>query len=39
MRDFFETAAIYICGAVIVLMMTILYWGCRLCGIHLEEDF
>ena len=39
MRDFFEEAFFWIVGTPIVLLFTLLYFICRLCGIHLEDDF
>lgn len=39
MRDKLETAAIYVVGTGVVLLFSLLYWVCRLFGIHLEEDF
>ena len=39
MRQVFEDIGVMIVGAVIVGGMMLLYWGCRLFGIHLEEDF
>lgn len=39
MKDFFEDLLIYVSGTVIVLLMCILYVVCRICGIHMEDDF
>ena len=39
MRDKLETVAFWIIGAPVVLLFSLLYLVCRICGIKLEEDF
>ena len=39
MREFFEDIAFYALGVPVVLLFSLLYLICRICGVRLEEDF
>ena len=39
MKDKLEEIGFWIVGTPIILLFSLLYFVCRLCGIHLEDDF
>ena len=39
MKEFFEDIAFYALGVPVVLLFSLLYLICRICGVRLEEDF
>lgn len=39
MKEFFEDIAFYALGIPIVLLFSLLWLVCRICGVRLEEDF
>ena len=39
MKEFFEDIAFYALGIPVVLLFSLLYLVCRICGVRLEEDF
>ena len=39
LRSRLEDRWLTICAIPLVLLMCVLYWLCRLCGVRLEDDF
>ena len=39
MKEFLEDLAVWFVGIPIVLLFSLLWLVCRICGIRLEEDF